>query len=240
MLEEKALQFLADQAVAAADRTVEIDGITYSAADLKDPRKPTRIPTPLEVATLSALVDYIDLNEADVIMPIVHVVGPDTVEVISRLTGLDDAQRIVYCRAKTAIEGFPFGRWVTTEQFLTMVQSRFVDTPDRDRVLKLVGNIRDDLVRTETTDGVTQTVAVRAGISLAAEAKVANPFVLSPFRTFSEIGQPASPFILRVQKAAGGIEVSLHEADGGAWRLEAVKRVREWLGASKQSMAILA
>jgi len=64
-----------------------------------------------------------------------------------------------------------------------------------------------------------------------------------PFRTFREVLQPASPFVLRVQAGAqGGLPtVGLFEADGGAWRLSAVEGIRGWLAHElPDSIAVLA
>ena len=49
---------------------------------------------------------------------------------------------------------------------------------------------------------------------------------LAPFRTFSEIEQPESSFVLRVNDRG---RVGLFEADGGAWRNTAMLRIKEYL-----------
>ena len=51
---------------------------------------------------------------------------------------------------------------------------------------------------------------------------------LKPFRTFREIEQPESEFILRYQNR-NGIEAALFEGDGGCWKLDAILRIKEWL-----------
>ena len=45
---------------------------------------------------------------------------------------------------------------------------------------------------------------------------------LRPFRTFLEVAQPESEFILRLNDRG---EVNLIGADGGAWKLEAVRNI---------------
>jgi hypothetical protein len=59
-----------------------------------------------------------------------------------------------------------------------------------------------------------------------ANVKVPNPVVLAPFRTFPEIKQPESKFIFRMQS---GPRAALYEADGGAWRNEAMSGIKEYL-----------
>lgn len=57
---------------------------------------------------------------------------------------------------------------------------------------------------------------------------VPNPVYLKPFRTFTEITQPESAFVLRMRES-GGIQVALFEADGGAWKNEAILAIKDYL-----------
>lgn len=50
-----------------------------------------------------------------------------------------------------------------------------------------------------------------------------------PFRTFIEIEQPESEFLLRAKKGYEGIEFALFEADGGAWKKEAIDNIAAYL-----------
>jgi hypothetical protein len=123
--------------------------------------------------------------------------------------------------------GFSFGHWQVLEDFIIGLQVHFVHTDARAAVLKLLGNVKDEAVQTSQDDGVTQTVQAKRGAVLADNVPVPNPVVLAPFRTFREVEQPSSAFILRLK--TGGPSAALFEADGGAWRLEAVRRVSTWL-----------
>ena len=51
---------------------------------------------------------------------------------------------------------------------------------------------------------------------------------LTPLRTFYEVEQPTSPFVLRFNEDA---EAALFEGDGGAWQLRAVENIKNWLTA---------
>ena len=51
---------------------------------------------------------------------------------------------------------------------------------------------------------------------------------LRPYRTFTEVVQPASDFIFRM-KEDRGITCALFEADGGAWKNAAMKNIKEYL-----------
>jgi hypothetical protein len=53
--------------------------------------------------------------------------------------------------------------------------------------------------------------------------------VLAPYRTFVEVTQPESDFVFRMQN---GPRCALFEADGGAWKLTAMRHIKEYLQAA--------
>lgn len=217
----------------AAAAPVTIDGVQYAAAKLTDPRQPDPAPSALTVATLTSFVDYVRTNRDRLVAEecLVHIVDHATVSLYSRLQGRFQ-QRFTYLTAHCAPrmgEAFRFGAWATLETMNIAVQALFADAGDRAKVLKLIGTVTDDEVRVQADDGVTQRVTAKSGISVLAEVPVPNPVRLAPFRTFAEVLQPVSPFILRVRKGQDGAQAALFEADGGAWKLEAIQAIRQFL-----------
>ena len=69
-------------------------------------------------------------------------------------------------------------------------------------------------------------VTIKTGIASVGEAEVPNPVTLAPYRTFPEIEQVESKFIFRMKE---GPLAAIFEADGGAWKNEAMKRIKEYL-----------
>ncbi len=63
-------------------------------------------------------------------------------------------------------------------------------------------------------------------IQVSSPRVVPNPVILAPYRTFPEIEQVESKFIFRMQE---GPNAALYEADGGAWKNEAMRRIKEYL-----------
>jgi len=55
---------------------------------------------------------------------------------------------------------------------------------------------------------------------------VKNPVTLTPYRTFREVAQPVSPFVLRFNEDA---QAALFTGDGSVWKLEAVGLIAEYL-----------
>lgn len=223
---------IAGYAERAAAQTVTIDGREYSTVALHDPRKPKPQPTPFVLSTLSGLAGYIDsaFDSTPVEEMLLHVESPTEVALVGPLYG-EFKQRDVYARAEIepAADSFTFGRWYETEELIIAVQSLFDAGGDRPRLLQLLGNIRDDAIRTSSDDGITQTVTARIGVAPVDNVQAPNPVVLAPFRTFTEVEQPASPFVFRLRKGQNGVQGALFEADGGAWRHEAVRSIQGWL-----------
>lgn len=209
------------------------EGRTYSRVDLRAVSDP--LAKAIELGTLTGLVQYLRENRDSLDRSglVVHVESPDRVAVMSRLSS-PWMLRQTFAVAERDKHGaaFDFGRYMDNESFIVQLQSRFQETEHLSKVLRIVGNLRDEKVQTATDDGVTQTVAVRAGVTLASEASVPNPVHLKPFRTFLEVEQPVSPFILRVKQGRGAGELptcALFEADGGRWQLEAIEKIAAYL-----------
>ena len=104
---------------------------------------------------------------------------------------------------------------------------RVVATRDRDYLLALLSHIDTSQGVSTMDNGVTQEVSVRRGVALK-EQQTVQPIVhLQPYRTFLEVAQPASDFLLRIDKDG---HPALYEADGGAWKLEAKRSIAAYLG----------
>ncbi len=120
--------------------------------------------------------------------------------------------------------------WRSPEDFCIAMQTGLADGgDDKPRLLACVSNIRGENAVHAADDGVAQVVTVTNGAMLA-ESTVENPFVLRPWSTYSEIEQPARPFILRVKGGGNDkIQVNLFECSTEAWRAAAVRSIVEYL-----------
>lgn len=225
-----------------AGKTVEIDGVTYSTTSLQDVRKKSPEPETLRVHTLTALESFLAVNrdELDLTKLLLHVVSPTRVDLIGTLGGYFQ-QRFLFVTAECSdLWSTMAGSYLPQEEMVTAVFSRCEDTAERNALLAIVGNVVDKAAADFKDDGVKQTIVVRSGIQVADEIEVRNPWNLAPFRTFREVPQPPSPFHLRVKKGATGPMLSLHETDGGAWKLDAVRAVEDWLVSKSLGVPVLA
>ncbi len=202
----------------------------------------------IEVHTLSGLVDFIsnDIDKAEIAEKyFIHVVNPEKVELVSAIKG-DDRKREVLLQSviDKELDTFPFGTFMSQEEFAIRFRSMFEvqKGDDSEYVLsftsKLTGGTNIDV----QDDGVTQNVGVKKGLSGALKAtEAAKPIVLlAPFRTFRDIKQPASQFLLRIRLSGDTPTVALFEADGGRWRNEAVKSIAEYISSRLQNVRVIA
>jgi hypothetical protein len=198
------------------------NGQAFSSQKLHLIEEPT--PEAIRVRSLSGLVDYLKSNFDEYERLMVHVSSPTLVSCFSQLNG--DCKRSEYIKAEAMLPSFDFDRWYDTENFNIKLQSCFVKNEDRDIMLKVVGNIKEETVSTVGDDGVSQAVVAKTGVATVSNVKVPNPVVLKPYRTFIEVDQPESEFIFRMQS---GPRCALFEADGGKWKLDAMNNIKKYL-----------
>lgn len=191
--------------------------------------KPGPMPETLKVYSLGAVRDYLKANRdaLDLETLAVHVVSPQIVRVVSSLGARANERAIFLEAVATNLTDNFTGKFIAHEEFVIGLQTRFADAEQRADVLRVIGNIRSDAVTTSVDDGVSQSVELRSGVALVRKGEVPNPVKLVPFRTFREVAQPPSLFVLRVNQSH---QAALFEADGGAWRQDAVVAVAGWLG----------
>ena len=195
--------------------------------------------TELTVHNLTSLVDYCgaELNESKN-----YIIVVDSPSQVSLYTDLNFITRSRECLlvARMQMEQFNFGREIEAEQFIIKLQSQFVQDETTSAILRMIGNINEETSAKTQDDGTTQTVRVKQGIVKEGWEAVPNPVELAPFRTFAEVAQPASNFVLRVSK---GPYAALYEADGGAWKNEATDSIGSFLVeqiVNKDNITILA
>lgn len=220
---------------------VTVNGREYATRDVFNPPLPREpLTAALAISTLTGLVDYCKAFIAPGLDHVIQVKSYHEVLLLSKIQG-EARQRENFVTANCGAPKFQFDRFMPHSEFMIAIQAQFVDYGDWVRVMKTVGTIRDEATKTSMDDGVTQKVTASAGIALAAEVSLPNPVMLKPYRTFTEVEQPPSQFVLRVQSGKNGLpDVALFEADGGRWKHEAISNVREYLAQHVNGITIIA
>lgn len=216
---KEAMQYIAGL---ANKEIKEVGGQMFSTGELEEIREATT--TTLMVRSLSALIDYLKNNYDDLAPVMIHIESETEVRVVSAFNR--DKRRNVLLQASALLPSISFERFMDVENFNILLQSCFVATPDSTAILRIVGNIQEETVSSVTDDGISQQVVAKNGVANVEKVKVPNPVSLKPFRTFIDIPQPECKFVFRMQS---GPKAALFEADGGAWKLQAMASIKEHL-----------
>ena len=219
---KEALQYIVGL---SAPTVQEIKGQTYSDKNL---HRVSYVPMAesIQLSTLESLVDYIRSGVDTLPHMFIHVVSPTRVEMFSGLNQDRDREPIAVVSAK--LPAFNFGQFLDHETFCIALQSKFQDAGDRKLLLKFSGTVETGTVAEYGDDGVTQKATVRTGIASKGDAIVPNPVTLTAYRTFLEVEQVPAQYIFRMRDGRG-VECALFEADGGAWKMEAMSRIKGYL-----------
>lgn len=214
----------------AAPYTMEANGHTFCSKALVEVKADEYAPTAYEVDTLDALVKLI-LTEGLTLGRRLYVRVDSARKVTVTTTYNNGELRNPYLRfplyeAVSDVPGVTIGNLMSQERAIVELQSLYGATPDRDYLLDLLSRIDVNEGVSSVDNGVTQEVNVRTGAVLKQATPVRPIVQLQPYRTFLEVEQPVSDFLLRVSKEG---EPTLFEADGGAWKLEAKRNIAAYL-----------
>ena len=227
---KEAMQYLVGLAEDnVSPETIEICGKTYCTKNLKRYDEQPKA-SPICAASLTALIDYIANNPGELpdCKMIVHVTAPDEVCFYSALD--KERTRETLFMAKAKLPRFDFDTAMSQESFIIGLQSCFVENEDRALIMKVAGNVENKSVSTYGDDGVSQKATIKQGIASKADVLVPNPVTLIPYRTFLEVEQIESRFVFRIKEGREGEPLfKLVEADGGAWKYEAMESVAFYL-----------
>lgn len=204
-------------------KTFEIGGQTY--ADSQLTRIPPHVDRPecIEVSGLDGICKLIrtELAKLDTVV-MVQAKAHNAVEVMT--TYQPDFSRNILYRAKADAPGLRTG-FRGREVALIELRSLFIPNEGTAYLLDLLSRMTDENSVTTRDNGVTQQVEAKQGVSLNMLVDIKPRVQLQPFRTFLEIAQPESEFLIRVDPQEG---IGFFEADGGIWKLEAKKNIADY------------
>lgn len=227
MIEKEALEHLDLQSLKAAE-PIKYNNLNYAPVKYHAIQEPTA--EPLKLQTLDGLIEYIERQNDTMNPVIIHVVNPDTIHVHSSANA--GKSRDFWVRVDAVLPQFSYGEYLSAENMIIKLRSGFKATEARDSLIQFISSIKEEKVRESLDDGISQAVVAKNGVASVSTVTAPPTVILQPFRTFIEVEQPASEFIFRLR--SGDLEnkkptAMILEADGGAWRVAAVKNVGEYL-----------
>jgi hypothetical protein len=236
MMDASAIQQIGDMAEGAG--RVEEHGTqstlfhvcAKSATPLKFPEAET-----VKLFSLNQIVSYLKTlmnarpadGETEPGKAIINVLDHENVEIIDE--GYNEnmnVSRLAVATMEEMFSPFPFGQKMSQEDFIINVMTKFVQNDVTAELLKLVSSIKEDAGRVSDDDGYSQVVNTKQGVTLVSESKLKNLWILQTYKTFPEVEQPLIPYVLRLHD---GGRLALYDSDGGAWKVNVTKTVREYL-----------
>jgi len=184
-------------------------------------------PDTLSLHSLDALVKLVRTEAAKVEAPL-YITVPNhlTVRCFDRPQPEARFFRQVYYEVKaTDVPGWDEKVTLPFEEMQIALRTRFQQTADTPYVQKLLSDISTGAKITYNDNGVATTVVTKKGIDLQANETIRPIVKLRPYRTFQEVDQPESVFLIRINERG----ISFIEADGGMWKLAARQAVKAFL-----------
>ena len=222
--------------------TVEVHGRVYSTLGLNPVGQP--MAEPVGVGTLTGLVDLYrsDLDNVRQQEVAIHVLSHECVRLIELGVNPWGKRRVYVSAVHEGGKAFSFGQWMSPEQFIIGLQSMFYPTDDQKELLSVCSTISAETLSISEDDGVTQKATVGKSVAFKENKKIRPIVSLQPYRTFSDIEQPASNFLFRLHQSNDGksVQCMLTEADGGVWKQVAMQSIKDWFEQQQLGLPIIA
>ena len=216
----------------AAPTTVDIDGSVYSNQELVFVQDKKPMPKCIELTGLDSVCKMVR-NEADHVGLQIFIQVKDyrNVSVFTSLDSDEDRLYLYKCAADTPV--VTTDRFMDYEKAVIELRSLYIPNDGTDYLLQLLSSISNESRVTSSDNGVTQRIEATNGIALSSMVTVKPRVTLQPFRTFIEVAQPASEFLLRINERG---EIGFYQADGGVWKLEATRNVAAYFEEKLQDL----
>ena len=181
----------------------------------------------ITLSSLDAMVAFVK-TEAICSNPQVYITIPDHRTVNCFTHPKEDLRKnreYLYTANATDVPGWGEKVALPFEEALIALRTRFQATPDTEYAQKLLSDITTGSKVTYNDNGVATSVVTKRGIDLQTNASIRPIISLRPYRTFQEVEQPASQFLIRINER----NITFIEADGGMWKLAARNTIKQYL-----------
>ena len=183
----------------------------------------------LETKTLTSIISFIENNIGDIEKAInlfIHVVDYDKVLLKTGYNFKNAYEHLVNARCENI--ALNINNYMSIEYAIIELQTKYIDNDDKADLLQVLASVRADSSIENNDDGVTQEVIMKKGIHTAVKKNFEPIKTLIPRRTFQDVNQPESQFLIRF-KEENGIKVALFLADSDAWKQKAMANIETWL-----------
>lgn len=213
-----------------APQIAQVEGHTFIVAsdgDFNELRPELDFPATISLNSLDALVKLVKTEAVRAEHPL-YITVPDhlTVQCFGSPHADQRFTRLTYYTAcATDVPGWDAKVQLPFEEMQIALRTRFQETADTPYIQKLLSEISTGAKITFNDNGVATTIVTKKGIDLQANETIRPIIKLRPYRTFQEVEQPESVFLIRINERG----ISFIEADGGMWKLKARETVKAFL-----------
>lgn len=199
----------------------EVDGQVFSNQEMIHVADKKPMPCCIDLTGLDSICKMVR-NEAEHVglQIFIQVKDYKSVSVFTELDEDEDRLYLYNCAADTP--AVTMNRFMAYENAVIELRSLYIPNDGTAYLLNLLSSISKESKVTSSDNGVSQKVEARSGIALSQMVEIKPRVSLKPFRTFIEVEQPESEFLLRINDDGC---IGMFPADGGVWKLEATRNV---------------
>lgn len=185
-------------------------------------------PDTLDLNSLDALVTLVKTEASELDAPLyITVPNHRTVRCFGQPGCYEERcfRQFYYEANATDVPGWEPKATLGFEEAQIALRTRFQETPDTLYAMKLVSDISLGAKVVYNDNGIATTITTQKGVALQTNEQIRPLVKLRPYRTFQEVEQPESIFLIRVSDRG----ISFIEADGGMWKLSARETIKKYL-----------
>lgn len=187
-------------------------------------------PGEIEINSLSGIVSWLESNENDRNEEFIIVIASEEEVFLIRKRDKFEARAMIV--KATAIPGsFEFNQYKDQKDFIINVHSSFVKDVEKTELIKQCSAVKNEGITTSVDDGISQKVTVSDGPRVAEKTAKAF-FSLAPYRTFSEVEQPRSTYLLRLDTRGVDkdkkVVCALFASKDKTWKNEAIASIKKY------------
>lgn len=231
---EKALRFIFEKADEKKDNVEIIENFGVTQLLNRNTGRIDTISRPkvetIRISTLTGIVDFLsnNIDTLDLTNFFILITSDQEVALLSRLTE-GYLNRNLFLNSCNQMVRIPYENKYTYFEFASMLYEYFVHTPELKELIAKLNGIKAIKDTQFTNNGIEVTVQRKVGITLIG-SEIFDPVVsLRPYRTFREVEQPESKFLIEITEHEDIPYFSIKPVDGGLWKNVAINNIKEWL-----------
>ena len=197
---------------------------------LESPITNDRRPELIHCRSLAGFVDYLYGNHDNFSSKDITILVQNTEEVIAydKVTGAKVMRTPVIKADMVDFSKMTLNRDMYQEDAIIQLQTRCVRTPAVEKLIHAVSGLSYAESVKSTDDGVKNDINMTSQMQYN-NGKPDSIVTIRPYRTFPEVEQPESQFLVRIGHDGTTPTIRLVETDGGMWKIEALNNIKAHL-----------